>query len=50
MLDCSLCGVSVEEFGHNPWPLAKNENDRCCDECNITKVVPARIEMLYDNG
>ena len=50
MVDCSLCGAPLDDFGHNPWPLALNEKERCCDKCNIEKVVPARIEMLYNNG
>ena len=50
MVDCSLCGAPLDDFGHNPWPLALNEKERCCDKCNIEKVVPARLEMLYNNG
>ena len=50
MTDCILCGESIEDFGHNPWPLSLSEQDRCCGDCNISKVVPARIEMLYNNG
>jgi len=49
MTDCILCGESIEDFGHNPWPLSTDEEDRCCDVCNVLHVVPARIEMLYDD-
>ena len=45
---CCLCGKKCEnEFGNNAWPL--KDNGKCCDECNITKVVPARMEMM-NNG
>ena len=54
--DCVLCGLEIppefdpktgEPFwfgGHNPRPL-KNEG-RCCDVCNHTKVIPARLGMM----
>lgn len=50
MTDCILCGAPIDDFGHNPWPLSLNDTDKCCDKCNIEKVVPARLEMLYNNG
>ena len=56
-MNCCLCGkemVSIHET-HNPSPLAphtyakeaqeQNLPHRCCGECNITKVTPARAEM-----
>jgi hypothetical protein len=48
---CCLCGAELEPwpggygYGNNPWPLSENENDRCCDFCDRTKVLPARIKM-----
>jgi hypothetical protein len=36
----SLCGEVAWTEGHNADPLAEG---RCCDTCNWTKVVPARI-------
>ena len=44
---CCLCGEYFTGFGNNPWPLKNNENDRCCDYCNSSKVIPARIERAY---
>ena len=46
---CCLCGKEKEGFGNNPYPLCK-ENDfesRCCDDCNISLVIPARIAKSY---
>jgi hypothetical protein len=41
---CSLCGGPVEGWGHNPAPLADREIDGpCCQTCNDTKVIPARL-------
>ena len=30
---------------NNPSPLGKNIGDVCCDSCNTTKVIPARIKQ-----
>ena len=52
---CCLCGKEIthigydegEYLGNNPHPLSENEDDRCCDECNETKVIPARLNQIY---
>ena len=47
---CCLCGKSVHgAWGNNPWPLSDDANDRCCDACNATKVIPARLGIIADN-
>ena len=43
---CVLCGKHINGHGNNPFPLA-NEG-KCCDECNKTKVIPARIKAIED--
>jgi hypothetical protein len=42
---CSLCGRQFVGMGNNPEPLRDFE-ERCCDACNMTKVIPARLGML----
>ena len=48
---CSLCNSLIEvevsgwNKGHNPWPLRRNETDRCCQTCNDTVVMPARLRL-----
>lgn len=37
---CSICGKNYEGYGNNAQPV---NNGRCCDECNITIVVPRRF-------
>jgi hypothetical protein len=59
---CCLCGCEVaawpgceddppEEgtWGNNPDPLGGGEHDRCCDECNTSRVCPARSGMDPDS-
>jgi hypothetical protein len=37
---CSICGRTYTGWGHNAQPV----NDGCCcDECNVTIVLPRRI-------
>jgi hypothetical protein len=44
---CSICGDTVAgQWGNNPDPLASPDK-RCCDECNNSKVIPARIAQLH---
>ena len=40
---CCLCEKPFEGFGHSPMPLS--ENGYCCDACNYSKVIPARLYM-----
>jgi len=53
LLTCCLCGDDIQvnpitkwKYGHNPSPLANGEEDRCCDMCNDTKVLPKRLEYM----
>ncbi len=40
---CCICGKKFYGFGNNPWPLIKDVDARCCDECNML-VIEARID------
>ncbi len=52
MKKCCICGKKFTGFGNNPWPVVRDENAVCCDECNNTKVVPERINLVmgYEYG
>ena len=43
---CCMCGkpLAVREF-NSPWPL--REQGKCCDICNISVVMPARMRLRY---
>ena len=45
---CSLCGKVCQGWGNNPYPLCDKDDyeSRCCDDCNMDKVIPARIVNL----
>lgn len=44
--DCCICGAHCTGYGNNPYPVVKDENARCCDDCNLEAVIPARIANL----
>lgn len=50
MNTCTLCDEEYEGYGHNPAPLDTQIGARCCDTCNATKVVPARIALLFNKS
>lgn len=35
----------IWDGGHNPWPI--KDNGRCCTDCNLFVVVPARMKHHY---
>jgi hypothetical protein len=37
-------------YGNNPDPLGVLPEDRCCDDCNTTKVIPARLYGMRSSG
>ena len=46
-MECVICKNEIfTEFGHNAKPV---KIGRCCEMCNQTKVLPARIK-LYLKG
>ena len=39
---CCLCSKSKFGFGNNPAPCS--DTGVCCDDCNSSKVIPARLK------
>ena len=44
---CSICGGAIVGFGNDGWPV---NDDRCCDQCNSERVIPARRLPEGSNG
>lgn len=38
---CCICGKLFKGYGNNPIPV--KPSGKCCDACNITVVIPARL-------
>lgn len=41
---CVLCKRTYSGFGNNALPLKAGQ---CCDDCNVTKVVPKRAKDVF---
>ena len=47
---CCICGKGSKGFGNNPetvGALKYSLDAQCCDECNDTVVVPARLGAMF---
>lgn len=40
---CCLCGIVIDGYGNNPYPLA-DKNRKCCDFCNLF-VIKERLRL-----
>lgn len=47
-MKCCLCGNEIEVVGN--WKEGNNaiplEDGRCCDKCNVEKVIPTRFDLI----
>lgn len=44
---CCICKNTFDGFGNNPYPVSKDPDDICCDTCNLLKVLPARVQLMW---
>ena len=45
---CCICGCELEGFGNNPDPIVRREGAVCCNWCDNTVVIPARIAQMRE--
>lgn len=46
-MKCCICGKKCEDkYGNNPYPLFTGKNERCCNECNDSYVLFARLNRV----
>ena len=43
-MKCCFCGKDAGKYGNDPWTIYRGKKKRCCDECNLTYVIPARLD------
>ena len=43
---CSICGKPYKGYGNNAYPV---NDGRCCDDCNYSAVISARIKAIQKN-
>jgi hypothetical protein len=44
---CTICMLPFDEYGHNAWPV---NSGRCCNRCQDTVVIPARIRAMRERA
>jgi len=42
---CCFCEDVFQGYGNNPD--TESDNDRCCNECNDSIVIPHRISLMF---
>lgn len=47
---CCICHKKFKGYGNNPAPVDNDLSHRCCDGCNDSIVIPARLAELYGKG
>lgn len=51
---CCICGELIQaepsgwEFGHNAHPFGTKYDNRCCEQCNYSIVIPTRLELAIN--
>ena len=45
---CCICNEQFTGYGHNPDPVKKK--GLCCDDCNMSVVMPKRLGELFNMG
>lgn len=52
-MKCCICKKEIDGYGNNPDGAFKDgsflsfdENERCCDECNMIYVIAGRIRIM----
>ena len=48
LMTCCICGKLFYGYGNNPEPIRKV--GRCCDECNQSLVIPARLAEVINKN
>ena len=43
---CCICGKEFEGWGNDPWPVVTDEDAVCCDNCDMTVVLSARVNEM----
>lgn len=49
-MKCCICGKSFKGYGNNPYPVDMHPDHKCCDQCNATVVIPARLNRIIHHN
>lgn len=45
--ECCICHKIFKDWGNDPWPVVKDDDARCCDDCNNRVVLAARLAQMF---
>ena len=46
-MKCIFCGKEIKSNASNScWPIYTDVSVRCCNNCNMSKIIPARFAMM----
>ena len=55
LLNCCICGIKIQvekstgwRYGNNAEPFGTKDNDRCCNTCNDSIVITARLNSMFN--
>lgn len=43
---CCICGKEVNEWGNDPWPVDMHPDHKCCNACDMSVVLAARLRSM----
>ena len=43
---CCICGKTFFGWGNDPWPVNTDDDATCCDECDNSVVLAARLKQM----
>ena len=43
---CCICNKVFDDWGNDPAPIVMDEDAKCCNECDMAVVLPARLKAL----
>lgn len=43
---CCICGKSFKGWGNDPWPVVMDDDAKCCDDCDMSVVLSARLAKM----
>lgn len=47
---CCFCGKPIGKYGNNPYPANTDPDAECCDACNLSVVIPARLQLIDEDS
>ena len=47
---CCICKKTFSGYGNDPWPVEMDPDAVCCDACDMSVVLQARLKEMKEKG